>query len=84
MADTASMFNSNVPNLQVFGIADIEAATEGFSIENKLGEGGYGPVYKVKSYTGRGMYVIEPTYPIKHANHESLHNIARVCCQMDK
>ncbi|XP_021809031.1 serine/threonine-protein kinase BRI1-like 1, partial [Prunus avium] len=45
-ADTAGIFNSNVPNLQVFGIAVIEAATEGFSIENKLGEGGYGPVYK--------------------------------------
>ncbi|CAB4288811.1 unnamed protein product [Prunus armeniaca] len=46
IADTAGTFNSNVPNLQVFGIAVIEAATEGFSIENKLGEGGYGPVYK--------------------------------------
>ncbi|GAY69259.1 hypothetical protein CUMW_270520 [Citrus unshiu] len=27
-------------------LADIEAATEGFSVRNKLGEGGYGPVYK--------------------------------------
>ncbi|PQQ00015.1 cysteine-rich receptor-like protein kinase 5 isoform X2 [Prunus yedoensis var. nudiflora] len=40
IADTAGTFNSNVPNLQVFGIAVIEAATDGFSIENKLGEGG--------------------------------------------
>ncbi|KAM4125596.1 hypothetical protein ACB094_01G321200 [Castanea mollissima] len=38
--------NSNVPNLQVFSLADIEAATNKFSFENKLGEGGYGPVYK--------------------------------------
>ena len=37
----------NVPNLQVFSFADIEAATDRFSFENKLGEGGYGPVYKV-------------------------------------
>ncbi|KAM4125597.1 hypothetical protein ACB094_01G321300 [Castanea mollissima] len=38
--------NSNVPNLQVFSLDDIEAATRKFSFENKLGEGGYGPVYK--------------------------------------
>ena len=39
--------DSNVPNLKVFSLADIEAATDKFSFENKLGEGGYGPVYKV-------------------------------------
>jgi hypothetical protein len=43
-------FDGNVPNLQVFILADIEAATEGLSIKNKLGEGGYGPVYKVNFY----------------------------------
>lgn len=52
IADRAGTFNSNVPNLQVVGIAVIEAATEGFSIENKLGDGGYGPVYKVNFYNG--------------------------------
>jgi hypothetical protein len=40
-------FNGNVPNLQVFILADIEAATNRYSIENKLGQGGYGPVFKV-------------------------------------
>ena len=40
--------DSNVPHLQVFSLADIEAATDKFSFENKLGEGGYGPVFKVK------------------------------------
>jgi hypothetical protein len=40
-------FNGNVPNLQVFNLAEIEAVTDRLSIENKLGEGGYGPVYKV-------------------------------------
>ncbi|XP_035546708.1 class V chitinase-like [Juglans regia] len=30
----------------VFSLRDIEAATDQLSIENKLGEGGYGPVYK--------------------------------------
>ncbi|KAK4604691.1 hypothetical protein RGQ29_012954 [Quercus rubra] len=38
--------DSNVPHLQVFSLADIEAATDKFSFENKLGEGGYGPVFK--------------------------------------
>ncbi|XP_048440475.1 cysteine-rich receptor-like protein kinase 19 [Pyrus x bretschneideri] len=46
IADTAGKFNSNVPNLKIFSIADVGVATGGFSIENKLGEGGYGPVYK--------------------------------------
>ncbi|ESR37606.1 hypothetical protein CICLE_v10030238mg, partial [Citrus x clementina] len=42
----AGDFNRNVPNLRVYSLADIEAATERFSVRNKLGEGGYGPVYK--------------------------------------
>lgn len=41
--EAAGDFNSNVPNLQVFSLRDIEAATEKFSSENKLGEGAYGP-----------------------------------------
>ncbi|KAL5547628.1 hypothetical protein UlMin_002859 [Ulmus minor] len=45
-AIAAGDFNSNVPNLQLFSLAEIKAATEGFSIKLKLGEGGYGPVYK--------------------------------------
>ena len=41
----ASIENTNVP--QVFSFTDIVVATNNFSNENKLGEGGYGPVYKV-------------------------------------
>ncbi|CAL2253727.1 unnamed protein product [Prunus armeniaca] len=33
-------------NLRVFSYASVMAATDNFSIENKLGEGGFGPVYK--------------------------------------
>ncbi|KAK4431834.1 Receptor-like serine/threonine-protein kinase SD1-7 [Sesamum alatum] len=33
-------------NLQVFSFTQIAAATDKFSCENKLGEGGFGPVYK--------------------------------------
>ncbi|XP_017982562.1 PREDICTED: cysteine-rich receptor-like protein kinase 4 [Theobroma cacao] len=42
----AGDFNSNVPNLMVYTFSDIEVATDRFSFEKKLGEGGYGPVYK--------------------------------------
>jgi hypothetical protein len=45
--EAAGDFNGYVPNLQVFNLAEIEAATGRLLIENKLGEGGYGPVYKV-------------------------------------
>ncbi|KAK6229543.1 hypothetical protein SCA6_018494 [Theobroma cacao] len=33
--------------LPLFSFVSISAATENFSLENKLGEGGFGPVYKV-------------------------------------
>ena len=35
-------------DLRIFNYASIIEATDGFSSENKLGEGGFGPVYKVK------------------------------------
>jgi hypothetical protein len=35
--------------LPIFDLGTIAAATDGFSI-NKLGEGGFGPVYKVTTY----------------------------------
>ena len=31
----------------MFSLASVSAATANFSTENKLGEGGFGPVYKV-------------------------------------
>ncbi|XP_007011994.2 PREDICTED: cysteine-rich receptor-like protein kinase 19 [Theobroma cacao] len=38
--------DNSAPNLQVFSFNSIKAATDNFSSENKLGQGGYGPVYK--------------------------------------
>jgi hypothetical protein len=35
-------------DLKVFSFASIVAATDNFSMENKLGQGGFGPVYKVR------------------------------------
>ncbi|XP_031274539.1 cysteine-rich receptor-like protein kinase 11 [Pistacia vera] len=39
-------FSSSVPNLVMYTLNGIEAATNGFSVKKKLGQGGYGPVYK--------------------------------------
>ena len=32
----------------LFSLASVSAATDNFSVENKLREGGFGPVYKVQ------------------------------------
>nr|GEU86008.1 putative cysteine-rich receptor-like protein kinase 35 [Tanacetum cinerariifolium] len=44
-------------NQQVISFADISEATNCFSEENKLGEGGYGPVYKGKLLNGQEIAV---------------------------
>ena len=37
--------------IHIFGFKRIASATKNFSAENKLGEGGFGPVYKVKCFS---------------------------------
>ena len=37
----------NGPDLPIFNFNCVAAATNNFSEENKLGQGGFGPVYKV-------------------------------------
>ncbi|GAY56731.1 hypothetical protein CUMW_174130 [Citrus unshiu] len=53
----AEYFDSDAPNLQVFSFSDIKAATNNFSSANKLGEGGFGPVYKGKLPRGQEFAV---------------------------
>ncbi|KAL5772813.1 hypothetical protein ACOSQ2_012737 [Xanthoceras sorbifolium] len=53
----AGDLSGNAPTLVLYSLADIEAATDKFSIEYKLGEGGYGPVYKVLSHVSRVIYI---------------------------
>lgn len=45
-------------DLKVFSYSSIIAATNDFSSENKLGQGGFGSVFKVSQFLNFGMYVI--------------------------
>ncbi|GMI81449.1 hypothetical protein HRI_001814200 [Hibiscus trionum] len=53
----AENFGSDASHLQVFKFSNIKAATNNFSIANKLGEGGFGPVYKGKLPRGQEIAV---------------------------
>lgn len=44
-------------DIKMFGYGSIMVATDNFSVENKLGEGGFGPVYKGKLLDGREIAV---------------------------
>lgn len=46
-------------DLVLFKFKRLEAATSSFSATNKLGQGGFGPVYKVLIFTGT-VLVITP------------------------
>ncbi|CAL9028183.1 unnamed protein product [Prunus brigantina] len=52
-----SDLNSDPPTLQAFSFSNIKAATNNFSSENKLGEGGFGPVYMGKLRGGQEIAV---------------------------
>lgn len=40
----------DAPDLKIFSFGAVAAATDNFSGANKLGEGGFGPVYRVCKY----------------------------------
>ena len=39
---------SNIPNVRLYSYKELRKATENFRSENKLGQGGFGSVYKVQ------------------------------------
>ncbi|KAK9133693.1 hypothetical protein Scep_013221 [Stephania cephalantha] len=49
--------NGKSPDLPTFGLDSIQIATNGFSFANKLGQGGFGPVYKGKLSSGQEIAV---------------------------
>lgn len=53
LVDTSMLKRDDDNNGEVkyFSLSTIRAATKSFSDTNKLGEGGFGPVYKVRIYT---------------------------------
>ncbi|XP_031284791.1 putative cysteine-rich receptor-like protein kinase 16 [Pistacia vera] len=53
----AEKLNNDANKLQVFSFTTIKAATNSFSSNNKLGEGGYGPVYKARLIKGQEIAV---------------------------
>ncbi|MED6193371.1 hypothetical protein PIB30_018713 [Stylosanthes scabra] len=61
-AKDAGDFHGSVPDIQVFSLSEIKLATKRFSVENKLGQGGYGPVYKAYDLwkEGRCMEFVDP------------------------
>ena len=55
MADTVGHTNKNL-ELPLLELSRIIKATNNFSFQNKLGEGGFGPVYKVIKYISSLCY----------------------------
>lgn len=49
--------NQSGPELPFFTFSSIAKATNNFSEENKLGQGGFGPVYKVKMLQYSSLYL---------------------------
>jgi hypothetical protein len=48
---TRARDQDNSGEMNYFNLSTMQAATNNFSDANKLGEGGFGPVYKVKRLT---------------------------------
>ncbi|XP_031404181.1 probable LRR receptor-like serine/threonine-protein kinase At1g53440 isoform X2 [Punica granatum] len=61
-----------------FTLRQIKAATENFDAENKIGEGGFGPVYKGKLSDGTVIAVKQLSSKSKQGNREFLNEIGMI------
>lgn len=46
------------PNVATYTYSELKTATENFSCNNLLGEGGYGSVYKVSLFSTHGCHLL--------------------------
>ncbi|EHA8589952.1 hypothetical protein COCNU_scaffold013660G000010 [Cocos nucifera] len=61
-----------------FSLKQIQAATNNFDLANKIGEGGFGPVYKGVVRDGSVIAVKQLSPKSKQGNHEFLNEIAMI------
>nr|POE60267.1 putative lrr receptor-like serine/threonine-protein kinase [Quercus suber] len=69
-----------------FSYAELKTATEDFNPDNKLGEGGFGPVYKqlsVTSHQGKNQFLTEIA-TISAVQHRNLVKLYGCCIEGDK
>ncbi|XP_040998253.1 G-type lectin S-receptor-like serine/threonine-protein kinase CES101 [Juglans microcarpa x Juglans regia] len=72
---TTGNLNTNVLDLKVYSYANIEMATNKFSFQNKLGEGGYGPFYMLSD---TGLLHICCMFYLYNTNHGSVYMLQGV------
>lgn len=64
---------SDVKNINLYSYKELRVATEDFSPANKIGEGGFGSVYKVTAHfiwllmLFKGIYLVIPIYHVIYA-----------------
>eukprot|EP00252_Welwitschia_mirabilis_P025695 TRINITY_DN8154_c0_g1_i1.p1 TRINITY_DN8154_c0_g1~~TRINITY_DN8154_c0_g1_i1.p1 ORF type:complete len:1024 (-),score=164.06 TRINITY_DN8154_c0_g1_i1:452-3454(-) len=69
----------NIPGVpHLFGLAEIKAATNDFGNENKIGEGGFGTVYKGMLFDGRLVAVKKLSSKSHQGKREFLNEVATI------
>uniref|UniRef100_A0A803N2U5 non-specific serine/threonine protein kinase n=1 Tax=Chenopodium quinoa TaxID=63459 RepID=A0A803N2U5_CHEQI len=81
---SAISVNPDLGGLQIQGggytLKQIRTATNNFNPSNKIGEGGFGPVYKGLMHDGTVIAVKQLSSKSKQGNHEFLNEIGMISC----
>ena len=72
---------AKVLDLPLFDLGTVADATGSFSIENKLGEGGFGPVYKVGNRPSLAVYSFTNLAALNQKLAGQAGGRARDCCE---